>query len=343
MLGLFAIEQVLVLFCWLDHDFAVLPGPLIVLILAFIVYRTAVVQAGTWGSVVQITFDTHRNDLKKLLGVRDFSGEEDERNVWDQVSRLLLWNNKVDDAFVEPHSPPSPLVTAPANVKVDVHTSILNIAQPQQVILQQLNGNVTGVSRAYADIHYVLLISNTSNTEATNANNAGDTGNVYLFISDPRVARIEKMPTPQDKEQHCVEIVRTNEPGKVDALLWCISGLKGNGSTALSYKLPMYFFKATLKTPGLQMTENLEAEAGKFKHTFVLKNDGPQDILDAIIEVFDNRQPVPAGFQGYWVGSEDPEQIRIIDPKMLPGELYCYRWKIPQVTNKQHVTLRYEM
>jgi hypothetical protein len=97
LLVLFAVELIVQSF-FLQTQLSVLLA-LIPLFLARITYLAATNKARTWGDVVQMAFDFHRDDLRKHLSIRPFTSEEDEREVWQRVSSLFLWGVPADDVF----------------------------------------------------------------------------------------------------------------------------------------------------------------------------------------------------------------------------------------------------
>lgn len=99
ILILFTVELVLTQFFVfnqrLELAWAVLPFAL-----TLFVYHAAVNQANTWGISVQLAFDTRRDALRKILCLRPFANEEDERAVWKKVGAWLLYGVPCDDVFV---------------------------------------------------------------------------------------------------------------------------------------------------------------------------------------------------------------------------------------------------
>jgi hypothetical protein len=99
ILSLFTVELILCQFFVFNQRIE-LAWALIPLALALIVYHAAVNQANTWGTSVQLAFDTRRDALRKILSLRSFASEEDERDVWRRVGAWLLYGERCDDVFV---------------------------------------------------------------------------------------------------------------------------------------------------------------------------------------------------------------------------------------------------
>ena len=350
VLVLFAIEQLLVQICILDHDALALLEPLVISVLAFIVYRAAVVKARSWGTVVQMVFDMHRDDLRKLLGLREFSNSEDERVVWNRVSGWLLWRDKADDVFI---SQPSVTITASENVKAEIFTSMINVARPELKIVRQSEA-VTGV-RVFTCIHHVLLITYTAassdNTaSATNTTNPGgpgginDTGDIYLLVSDPRVDQLVYPPDAQSTLTASVEVMHTTEPGKVDALLWCLKGLKPGTATTLTYDIPFLYYTVTVNDGKLGLREELETSAGKIKHSVTISNGETDDTADLTLSVFDNYSTLPATIEGYLLANfNGPDEVQKSPVAQVSPGSKRFSWDIMSIKGANATMLTYEL
>jgi hypothetical protein len=99
LLLVFAIELIVQLGAFLPQWYVILPIILLIFILSVITYKGAIVKARSWGDAVQMAFDLHCDDLRQKLGIRACTSKEDERQVWKQVSSLLLWGIPAEDVF----------------------------------------------------------------------------------------------------------------------------------------------------------------------------------------------------------------------------------------------------
>lgn len=349
VLVLFAIEQLLVQICLLDHDALALLEPLLINVLAFIVYRAAVVKARSWGTVVQMVFDMHRDDLRKLLGLRDFSNGEDERVVWGRVSGWLLWRDKADDVFI---NQPSVTITASENVKAEIFTSMINIVRPELKILRQSEA-VTGV-RVFTCIHHVLLITYTAaassdstastTSAATVPGGTDDAGDIYLLVSDPRVDQIIYPPDAQSTLSASVEVMHTSEPGRVDALLWCLKGLKPGTATTLNYDIPFRYYTVTVNDEKLDISEELETSAGNLKHRLTISNGGTDDTADLTLSVFDNYSTLPATIEGYLESNFNvPGRVQKSPVAYVSPGSQRFSWDIMSIKGANAAILTYEL
>jgi hypothetical protein len=68
----------------------------VAMFLAYVVfYRAALSKARSWSQGIQMAFDLRRDDLRQSLGVRAFKSRADERRVWSEVSKWILWGPPV--------------------------------------------------------------------------------------------------------------------------------------------------------------------------------------------------------------------------------------------------------
>jgi hypothetical protein len=213
---------------------------LLPLALSYVIYQAAVLQARTWGDVVEEAFDLHRDDLKGKLGLRDFTSQEDERQVWKEVCDWLIWGDnkaQADDCFAGQPTPPTPIVTCSANIKVDVQTLVVATSATQSGgRIQQQNRSQLQAKQA---ILYTLIVSNVDTSEKQGTLQAA-----YVLISDAQVPTICPKPDnvhklPDDVKTVCDIIGSRNDPENPEGLLWTITGLSYNGAAVIRYRLPM--------------------------------------------------------------------------------------------------------
>jgi len=76
-----------------------LGGTVGLLILAYVLYRAAIVAAVHWGGMVRVAFDLYRDDLRQALHLQEIPDKalDKERTLWATISSFIVFGN--DDDF----------------------------------------------------------------------------------------------------------------------------------------------------------------------------------------------------------------------------------------------------
>lgn len=338
----FAIELLIQSFILFSR--ASLPWILVPIALAVITYQGAVLKARTWGDVVQVAFDMHRDDLRQKLGIRPFTSQEDEREVWKKVSNLLLWGDPAGDVFAsssaakpataagitKPAADEKVTVKPLADIKADIQSIVVNLDIPGNA--QSLNiaaGNNLVVVSQYID--YFLVVHNTAHQEIRDALLLVTDARIPIIYTPPGAQTIEKgtLPgvhatiIPHNDDEHCA--------GK--QLIWSIDHIEAGKSLLICYRLPSQMFAAiasagdlTIEGAAAASIETLYPDTGAIDYTIAITATRPGQINGAI-EVFDSRKALPDGeILGclWYDGSIDPQIITA--QKLTAPERYC--WKL---------------
>jgi hypothetical protein len=258
---------------WQRQDKAGLVA-LILIPLAWIVYRAAIGKARTWGSLLQMAFDLHREDLRKALHLRAFTSVDDERSVWDHVSGWLLWPQPPDmmgDLFENQPwhaqvSAPTPVIIATRNVSVEQRSVVI---VDETEALAPPNSPQTLYARTKY-IEYTLLISNGVAASSSGAP-GGTAKHVSLVISDPRVpvitdvAKDVLVPLASAGQRPIWGAVWRSPPPELltagaaatpAALLWRVGGIPATGACTLRYRVRVgTLFQAKLMDASAQQLE----------------------------------------------------------------------------------------
>lgn len=354
VLSLFAVEHFLIEFCWLQRNVTVLWEPIVFLALAFIVYRAAVVKAGSWGDIMRVAIHLHKYDLlaqlQTQLQLRDISTREDGIHLWRETSRQILWGKGEDNIFKMPSlSPPS--ITCSENAKVKLEYNVMMYREPQIttriVTLENETQPTKIIQYIYESIDYTLFISGLETNESA-------AKGVYVLVSDSRAPRIGRAPVVEMKNGTNVEayIKTTNEEGRGDQLLWSIDYLVPNSAMLFSYCIPSKTVEICTKQIDLNIEQKNERvsegqeplpETESIDYLFTITNtrvDG-NTINDASFEVFDSRRPfredVKGGSAFYANGSGFKPKFE----KLLKERRY--RWTFEKVMKTTSVNLRYSL
>ena len=354
------IVQSFVLFTSLSILWIIVP-----IVLATITYQGAVLKARTWGDVVQVAFDMHRDDLRQKLGVRPFTSLEDEREGWRKVSHLLLWGEPADGVFVigtsangsdAPKTAKTSTTPGAVSEKATVKT-LADIEAEMQSIVVSLDTprNAQDLNIPAADhlmvvsqhIDYFLAVRNTSKQEIKDA---------FLYVTDARIPVIYIQPAAQNIEGQALPGVHaTIIPQSVGngcagkQLVWSIDRLEAGKSLLICYRLPCQMFAAIADAGKLRIeraetasTETLCPDTGAIDYTIAIiaNNSGK---MSGNIEVFDTRKTLSdeAKFGCLWYDGRDDPQIIAAKKLSAPDR---YLWDItpidPNNTSEQ-VTLTY--
>ena len=333
---------------------------LLFLLLAYLIYRTAVGQARSWGDAVEMAFDLHRNDLRTKLGLQEFKSRSEERRAWQEVSKWFIWGATGDevkaggtwdhDAFFDkPGDTATATVTCSDNVKV-THTETL-ITEAEH---QEPKPPAQTISGEAGKIEYTVMVSHAPSDSAL-LGNACPPNSVFVLITDPRVPFIAKVPESALAKEHkwLPAILKTDQwhPTilKTDQsyrLLWQLqTDLPAFASRLLQYRLPIIKYRVGTDNKDLLVSEykvDLRPAASKvFMHcTITLK--GNADLAKAKVEVIDTCltptvQPTPAQIANSM--QSNPRRL----PTTVLDERNGYSWTLTDVKKSSTVTLTYSV
>lgn len=220
VLAVFAVESI-VLFSALQAWSPVLLSSL-ALVAAYLFYRAAVPKARAWGDALEVACDLHRNDMRKKLGLREPTSADDERQLWQNISRLLLWGDLAaeSDREYEVEKAPAADITTSSGVGVVRRTDEVFDARSARSHAQHLELGVV-----------------VSNEKAV-------TTNAFLAISDTRVPFVFSTPAvtvvPPVTGIECE--VDDRADARPDVLVIRIPGLGGHSSVWLRLTVPVWRF-----------------------------------------------------------------------------------------------------
>jgi hypothetical protein len=98
-------------------------------LLSYLFYRLSINRAGAWGSMVKSSFDLFRWDLLKKLGYKqEPKSRPEERKLWADISRQMIYGDRYDKKFRDYGDDPKPsypiVCSKPENVSLDVARGI---------------------------------------------------------------------------------------------------------------------------------------------------------------------------------------------------------------------------
>lgn len=109
-------------FDW-SHAFPWLSWTVFFLALAYLFYQAAINRAASWGTQVKVAFDLYRFDLLSGLGYKlEVSGPKEERALWNEISRQLLYPNM-------PNLVSIPYKTGPTSFSVTPLSTVVTAAR----------------------------------------------------------------------------------------------------------------------------------------------------------------------------------------------------------------------
>ncbi|HEX8143912.1 MAG TPA: hypothetical protein VF553_15040 [Pyrinomonadaceae bacterium] len=77
--------------------------------LAYCFYRLSIPRADAWGSMVKSSFDLYRRKLLEQLGYKySIEARKDERTLWEEISRQMIFGDPLAKASPLDYTPPSP-------------------------------------------------------------------------------------------------------------------------------------------------------------------------------------------------------------------------------------------
>jgi hypothetical protein len=217
--------------------------------LAWCMYRAAVSKARSWGAAVQLSFDLHRDKLRRALGMRPFSSDADERESWRRMSRWLLWAEPPGNvlAFGADASAPAPvdkpIIVTSANTAVTTTRATV----VEQFRLEDHAAERQPVSSAPAGrwsqaLDYVLLVSNaTTSGETPVAGRELGADGASVLVCDPRVVSLADPVLDRQARRDGWQVSRvpSGRHHSPEDLLWTMRRLPPNGSRVLRYRLPL--------------------------------------------------------------------------------------------------------
>jgi len=290
VLDLFAIETILVQFCWLHNNVTVLWEPFVFFFVGYIVYKAAVAQARSWGDSVEMAFDMYRNQLASHLGLKPFNSVKDEHEAWKEVSDWLLRDIQEVSVFagIPPYPPPPSNITvnSSANVKVTSIPTVITKEVPEKTEFYDEQRALQGFQNTLQSTSYVLIVDNIE------TNNRAAKG-IHILIADTQVLRISSLPNtrfPKNAIPLSGEIISANSISDVDKLLWHINTLPTDGSASFDYTLPSIVVQAWVEPKTLELEDfqiSLYDTMESYKLT--IHNKTSQEVDTASITVFDSR------------------------------------------------------
>jgi hypothetical protein len=248
-----------------------------------------------------MAFDLHREDLRKALRLRECSGHEDEKNLWRKTSAWLKQGGEdipgvkiAEQIFPVQVQFSSATVISSPNVKVRVMDSFSTLLSPSD------QGN--GVSEVTLDryISYTLLVDTAQVNDKAGLAAEG----VYIMVSDPRITRINSVPSYNVEPAIATVSGRktgsTQIPGTQDAedMVWIIDAMPGNSSLILQYKLHLdQLFYAVITEPAQGVTVKVlnplaeQQTYTMYSYNFEIRNNSQADVGIVRLKVYDARMP----------------------------------------------------
>jgi hypothetical protein len=352
LLLLFTVEVILVQFFFFRQGLAVL-WALLPLLLAYIVYQATVRQARTWGDVVQLAFDTHRDDLRKLLNVRPFKSVKDENNVWHGVSSWLLWGSSAEGLFPEP-SMPTPSIFTSADIKATIQAAQVDVPD----VAPSNQERQPTIKRAFQNREYLILVDRADTAQPKsdgtdkNAVQSKNTGVLksYILISDPNLPVIWDAPELKDWNNKALEmdtpqVIHTSGASAADFLLLHLTLTLLDNPLMLRYSLSSRILTATTSEPSSLDIKQSETSIldliDYIKCKFTIRNRGEKDVMGAYLDVLDDRIPLSQNLSGT-IENSDPIQNPTLVQNPTPSSSGVYRWELGNIARGQYVTLTYQ-
>lgn len=325
------------------------------LFLSYITYRAAVSKARTWGDAVQIAFDMCREDLRKSLNIREFKSKEDERQVWERVSRWLLfgdveeWKERgdtlPDDVFESAPAAPSqhlPSVTTSPNISYKLEYGISDLGADERIPDQSASNRVM-IYRKRAD--YLILVSNATQ-QAEECNCAAD--GAYVIVHDSQVPLIRSAPVADANawaapDAPVASLVPAADRVPAYKLLWPLGRLEVNSARALRYAVEIPIFEAKTNSDRLlvleKITEGNDDVTFQYRYEFEITSSEDSDV-EATLDVYDGRIKKPADAPVGVLTTPDGT-MRLVKAESL-SQPDRYRWSLGKLSqNNRSVTLSY--
>jgi hypothetical protein len=296
------------------------------LALGWATYGAATGKARAWSASIQQAFDLYRDNLRKALHIRPFLSLQDEKEVWQRVSRWLLWGEPPSDVFdptgTAPCSPPSRLtLTHSDNVQVELAERIpfvLTCAHSEHV-------------RCHA-VKYVLLV--TRRISDSQLRTEHSTNAAYVAVTDTEVSSPSEAPLCRSASPWKFKQMPIAEGGKGQTLLWSLDHVPLDGAEMLEYDLPTAHIRMHCNKSGLELVAPVQEtpRAGllerEYDLTFTCRGGIPRG---ARVGVSDTRIRAPGQcFRWVAIGDNAPALIEPDGPtpaSALSDQHIC-RWTI---------------
>lgn len=261
------------------------------LALAYVIYRSGVVKAQSWGHAMLMAFDQEQETLRQHLSLQPFKDRKTAREHWRLLSEYLVYGDRTDrpgaveQMFDKPEaapSPPSATATGSPTVSVVFQHETVMLSEPQTEAFTLERGQ--GVHHYASKIHYMILVSNPVGAQA-GLTTWPDANGVFVIVDEQRVSWIDVKPvgtTNWDVEKPVSK-----------QLLWRLkTPLQANESAMLLYSLPMVVWTVKSSHEDLIIDANkssISAEGSNFRVMVELNNNGQCPIDHGTVEVFDSR------------------------------------------------------
>jgi hypothetical protein len=225
VLALFALEGLILFVALANPSFGTWAAS--ALLVSYGSYRAACVRALAWGDGIQAAYDLFRGELRKALGVREAKTVSDQRAVWEEVSRSLLWDDPIDAIYTEPKPEAIDLVGSDS-------LRIKDLSSPPTS--RFIDESPTSVGRRWW-VDYRFLITARRRLAGSNP----DTARSYLQVRDPRLpGRLPEpigplYPAPPGVSVSAVASVQPNSLAP-EPTVWAISGLRLGQAVLLAYR-----------------------------------------------------------------------------------------------------------
>jgi len=307
---------------------------LILLVLAYGIYRAAVVKAHSWSQAIRMAFAQERETLRQQMSMQPFPNRATERKHWKLLSEFLQWRleshrlGQFDQIFDAAKTASTAKATGSPNVSVVFQHTKVALQEPKTEKFSVANGY--GIHHYASEIRYVILVSNPLK-EKVGITTWPDAHGIFVIVDEPRVPWIDEPPAgSSDWAPQGIGPKR---------LLWEFERpLKENEAAKLVYTLPIPAWTARSNHTDLVIDEN-ESEITKefvtkdngwgYRIKLAIKNNGNNlGAGEGIIDVFDSRISRLRDFQ-------TPKY-----PKAEPLDNPAgYRFKLPALANNGSLTL----
>lgn len=215
---------------------------LLILALAYGVYRAAALKAITWGQAVLTAFAQEQDSLRKVLSMQPAPDRAAARKRWGLVSEFLIFGDRsdrkeeLDEIFNEKKAETPVAISAVAspNVAREFQHEKVCLPLPQTAAFNQQA--LMGVHYYDCEIRYLLLISNALPQPASAAYWAAAEG-VFCIVHDERLPWIDALPAPGSPWD-----VNQATPSR---LIWAMTRpLNIHETVQLAYSMPIPIWSA---------------------------------------------------------------------------------------------------
>jgi hypothetical protein len=340
VLGLFAVENLVLRYAWRQWGLALLS--IVFIVLAWLVYMAAIGKARAWGDAVGVAFDLYRQNLRTQLGMRDTKGRLSEKADWDALSKWVLFREANDDVLTNWNVPPTPVATATSsgNVTVSLQHAVVDERTPMAGPEQKVS-----VSKK---ILYLALLQN-STPNGTTSQQSSKAEGVYLTVLDTRLGKIDAQPKAeavdwQGQAAPTATVIATGVPVPAYQVVWTILSVPAHGARLLRYSMPIYSVGLTCSA-GLVVKDEMiqEAPTGSeqqraLRYRITLHNPGDNQVDNATLDVSDTRLTASASIRSGLL-STATSQTKLEAQRQDVG---LYRWNIESLAAKTDATLVYD-